>query len=202
MKAPTLRERFRETTSLAILAAAEKVAARDGLASASLQAIADEAGVAVGTIYNYFQDRKLLFEELFARRREELYGAVDAAAKAHTRARFEEQLGAYLRAVFEFFDARRTFLYLALEAEGLKPTIVKGQDGRRRPAMQQLQERAERVIEVGVREKRVRTDAAALASVLLVAFLRGILLSGLDDPGPFASRADSVAQLFLGGVGR
>ncbi|HEY4016470.1 MAG TPA: TetR/AcrR family transcriptional regulator [Polyangiaceae bacterium] len=202
MKAPTLRERFRETTSLAILAAAETIAARDGLANASLQGIADEAGVAVGTIYNYFQDRKVLFEELFARRREELYGAVDAAAKAHARARFEEQLRAFLLAVFEFFDQRRTFLYLALEAEGYKPTIVKGQDGKRRPAMQQLQERAERVIEVGVREKRVRAAAAGLASVLLVAFVRSILFSHFDESIPFASQVDSIVELFLGGVGR
>ena len=201
MKAPSLRERFRETTSLAILAAAEKVAASDGLANASLQAIADDAGVAVGTIYNYFQDRKVLFEELFARRREELYGAVDAAAKSHARARFDEQLRAFLQAVLQFFDVRRTFL-LALEAEGLKPLVVKGQDGKRRPSMQQLQERADRVIEVGVREKRIRPEAAALASVLLVAFLRGMLLSGLDDASQFASKTDSVVALFLGGVGR
>jgi AcrR family transcriptional regulator len=202
MKAPSLRERFRETTSLAILASAEKVAARDGLANAGLQAIADDAGVAVGTIYNYFQDRKVLFEELFARRREELYGAVDAAAKSHARARFEGQLEAFLRTVLEFFDARRTFLSLALEAEGLKPLVVKGQDGRRRSAMQQLHERAERVIEVGVREKRVRPEAAQLASVLLVAFIRGMLLSGLDDASPFASQTDSAMKLFLDGVGR
>jgi AcrR family transcriptional regulator len=202
MKAPSLRERFRETTSLAILAAAEKVAARDGLANASLQAIADEAGVAVGTIYNYFRDRKVLFDELFARRREELYGAVDAAAKARARAPFDEQLRAFLQSVLQFFDTRRTFLLLALEAEGLQPLVVKGQDGKRRPSMQQLQERADRVIEVGLREKQVRPEAAALASVLLVAFVKGVLLSGIDEPIPFASKTDAVVALFLGGVGR
>jgi len=202
MKAPTLRERFRETTSLAILAAAETVAARDGLANASLQAIADEAGVAVGTIYNYFQDRKVLFDELFARRRAELYTAVDAAAKAHARSPFEEQLEAFLRTALGHFDTRREFINLALESEGSRPQVVKGQDGRRRPAMQQLLERAERVVEVGVREKRVRPEAAPLASVLLVAFLKSVLIAGLDDASPFASKTESVVDLFLNGVAK
>ncbi len=202
MKSPSLRERFRETTSNAILTAAEAVAAREGLATASLQAIADEAGVAVGTIYNYFQDRQVLFEELFALRREELYSAVDSAAKAHARAPFEEQLSTFVGSVLQFFDVRRTFLRLAFEAEGLRPLVVKGNHGRKQPAMQQLLERSERVVQVGVREKRVRPEAAALAAVLLVSFVRGVLIARLDDPSSLAAQAERVVSLFVHGVAR
>jgi AcrR family transcriptional regulator len=202
MKSQSLRERFRETTSNAILAAAETVAARDGLADTSLQAIADEAGVAVGTIYNYFDDRQELFDELFTRRREELFEAVDGAAKAHSRARFDEQLSSFVRAVLQHFDVRRRFLRLALEADRLRPLVVEGHDGRKRPAMQQLLERAERVVRIGVREKRLRADAADLSALLLVSFVRGLLIAKLDDPAPFASQADRVVSLFLEGVAR
>jgi AcrR family transcriptional regulator len=201
MKAQSLRERFRETTSNAILAAAETVAAREGLADTSLQAVADEAGVAVGTIYNHFDDRQELFEELFTRRRLELFEAVDASAKAHAHARFDEQLSSFVRAVFQHFDARRGFLRLALEAERLRP-LVEGRHERKRPAMQQLLERAERVVRIGVREKRLRVDAADLAAVLLVSFVRGVLIAKLDDPAPFASQADRVVSVFLEGVAR
>jgi AcrR family transcriptional regulator len=204
MKSQTLRERFRETTSNAILAAAEAVAAKEGLANTSLQAIADAAGVAVGTIYNYFGDRQELFDELFARRREELFEAVDGAAKAHARARFDEQLSSFVRAVLEHFDARRPFLRIALEAERVRPLVTDGDDGRgrERPAMQQLLERAERVVRVGVRERRLRAEAAELAAVLLVSFVRGLLIARLDDPAPFASQADRVVSLFLDGVAK
>ena len=47
-------EEFRRDT---ILRAARHVIARRGLAGASMQAIADEAGVAKGTLYLYFHDR-------------------------------------------------------------------------------------------------------------------------------------------------
>ncbi len=40
-----------------ILDSAHRVIVRDGLAAASTRVIAEEAGVAVGTLYNYFSDR-------------------------------------------------------------------------------------------------------------------------------------------------
>src|SRR5262245_22516924 len=112
-----LRARLRESTWTAILDAAEVVAAADGLPAASLQAIAQEAGTAVGTIYNYFDDRNQLIDELFARRKEELTKVVELAAKRHAGASFEEQLDAFVRAVLRYFDGRREFLRIALESE-------------------------------------------------------------------------------------
>jgi AcrR family transcriptional regulator len=51
-----------------ILDAAHRVIARDGLAEASTRAIADEAGVASGTLYNYFEDRLDLIARAMLRR--------------------------------------------------------------------------------------------------------------------------------------
>jgi AcrR family transcriptional regulator len=53
---PRLRERLREEAARAILAAAEEVFATDGL-QARMERIAEQAGVAVGTLYNHFEDR-------------------------------------------------------------------------------------------------------------------------------------------------
>jgi len=139
MKVQPLRLTLREATSTAILDAAERVAAKGGLAGASLQAIAEEAGIAVGTIYNYFADKTRLFDALFDRRREELYVNVDLAMKPRAKDPFEGQLRALVGAVFTHFDARRDFLRVALEAD--RPQLVKGQDGKKSPAMQQLQDR-------------------------------------------------------------
>lgn len=50
-----------------ILEAADVVFARDGL-EASLDAVAAEAGVGVGTVYRRFPDRQVLIEELFESR--------------------------------------------------------------------------------------------------------------------------------------
>src|SRR3954453_22677342 len=73
----SLRERFREQSNQAMLAAAEQVFAEQGLHGASMQQIAERAGVAVGTLYNHFKDREALLDALRAQRRLELLGRID-----------------------------------------------------------------------------------------------------------------------------
>ncbi len=51
-----------------ILDAAYRVIARDGLAAATTRAVAEEAGIGAGTLYNYFDDRlQLLARSIFRR---------------------------------------------------------------------------------------------------------------------------------------
>jgi AcrR family transcriptional regulator len=202
MKSHPLRLKLRETTSNAILEAAEQVAARDGLPNAALQTIAERAGIAVGTIYNYFQDKQELIDALFTRRRQELYDAIDAEARRHARDSFERQLDAFVRAVFTHFDARRDFLRIALEVTHEGSKVVKEEDGRKRPAMQQLQNRAERVVRIGLREKRLREDAADLLAAVLVSILRGVLIVRSQGERPFVPETERVVALFLQGAAR
>ncbi|MDB4993144.1 MAG: TetR family transcriptional regulator [Myxococcaceae bacterium] len=200
MTAPTLRARFKEATSTAILDAAEQVAAEGGLPAASLQTIAQSAGVAVGTIYNHFEDRDALFAALFARRRAELLATLDTSMK--TDASFAAQLDAFVRTVFTYFDARRTFLRLALESENFRPPPVRKPDGRTEPAMQQLLLRAERVVRAGVREKRLRSEAADLAALVLVSIVKAVLHARLHGPKTFVGETEGVISLFLQGAGK
>jgi TetR/AcrR family transcriptional regulator len=202
MKPQSLRERLRESTYAAILDAAEAAAADEGLAAASLQSIAQRAGTAVGTIYNYFPDRQQLFDELFTRRREELFHAIEGAAKRDARAAFEAQLRGFVQAVFTHFDSRRTFLRLALEAEQMRPAVIKGNDGKRRPAMHQLQAHAQRIMGIGVREKRLLEEKVALAATVLVSIVRGVLVARVDDEGSLAAETDLVVSMFLHGAAR
>jgi AcrR family transcriptional regulator len=202
MKTQPLRLKLREATRNAILEAAEQVAAREGSGSASLQAIAADAGTAVGTIYNYFADRQKLFDALFELRREELYAAIDDAAKKHARDAFAAQLDAFVRAVFTYFDDRRSFLRIALEAEPSR-TLVKTEKGNgKQPAMQQLQERAERVVRIGVREKKLRQDDANLLATVLVSIVKGVLIMRAEHPEPFGPQTERVVSLFLDGAAK
>ena len=63
---PRLRHRLREETVSAILEAAEHEFASDGLHAARMERIAARAGVAVGTLYNHFDDREALVLALVA----------------------------------------------------------------------------------------------------------------------------------------
>jgi AcrR family transcriptional regulator len=202
MKTQSLRERLRESTSTAILDAAEAVGAVDGLAGMTLQAVAQRAGIAVGTIYNYFDDRSELIAALFARRREEFVKAMDASAKAHAREGFDGQLEALVRVVLHFFDSRRAFLRLALEAHDEPSVIKKADDTSRRATMNQLTAHAERVVRVGTKEKRLRDDGAHLFATALVAVLKGVLFARAEAETKLEAETEAIVQLFLHGVAR
>lgn len=80
-----LRQRVRAQTEStyrsAILDAAERVFSQQGFHEARMADIAQAAGVSVGTLYNYFESKDLVFSSLVKERREELQATLRAAAK-------------------------------------------------------------------------------------------------------------------------
>jgi AcrR family transcriptional regulator len=200
MKIQRLRQRLRASVETAILDAAEAVAGADGLPGASLHAIALRAGVAVGTIYNYFEDRQQLLDEVFTRRRGELSDIIEGAARSHDAAPFEQQLDAFLSAVFGYFEEHRLFLRIALEAAETKYPILKGEDAKSRPAMQQLEAHAERIVGLGIQEGRVRAEAPQLYATVLASIVRGVLIARLHADGTLVDAPEIVAGLFLKGA--
>lgn len=199
MTAHSLRARFKATVTGAILDAAEELAAEVGVPNTNLQAVAKRAGVAVGTIYNHFEDRSELFAELFSRRREELLSVLDAAHKKAASAGFEAQLEAYVTTVFAYFDTRRAFLRIALD--GHKPVPVR-KAGEAHNSMEQLTVRAERIVRAGLKEKRIRADVADLAPHFLTAAVRAVLMARVDAPKPLVAETGRVIDMFLKGTSR
>lgn len=63
---PTRRQVLERFRCDAILAAARKVIAAKGLAAATMDEIAEAAGIAKGTIYLYFKNKRDLFQEVVA----------------------------------------------------------------------------------------------------------------------------------------
>lgn len=90
----------------AILNAAEKVFAADGYAAATVDAVAEEAGIAKGSIYNYFPSKHDLFFQVFLRvvagaeaeADELMAGACTAAERLHRLLDYwSQRLGYYAR---------------------------------------------------------------------------------------------------------
>ena len=71
----------RASTSRQILQAAAEVMADRGYAGTSLDAVAERAGVAKGSIYNNFGSKEGLFEALIAHTMDRLSGTLAAAAR-------------------------------------------------------------------------------------------------------------------------
>lgn len=114
------REAVRAFKRKAILQAARKIFARDGLDGATLRAIAAEAGIAVGTVYLHYPAKEALYAELLAGSLADLQKHLrDAVAKADA----DEQLMAGALAFYDFYRQRPDDLYLGLYlGQGFRPT--------------------------------------------------------------------------------
>jgi len=91
-----------------------RVIARKGMAAATMQEIAEEAGVAKGTIYLYFRDRDELVEKTFESAMCQLREQIDEVLDRE--APFDEKIRAVMAAQLAFFANNREFfrLYLSL----------------------------------------------------------------------------------------
>src|SRR3954471_6462521 len=94
---PSLRARQREQTAAAILDASEEMFADHGLGNAHMNDIALRAGVAVGTVYNHFEDRDALLVALLEPRRAELLARIDAFLERPSTGSFRDDLTGFVQ---------------------------------------------------------------------------------------------------------
>jgi AcrR family transcriptional regulator len=200
----TLRERFKETTLQAVLAAAEDVFADAGLHAAHMGEIAERAGVAVGTLYNHFADRETLLAGLADARFKEMLANLDGALKASAERPFRERARALVVAMLTYYEHHQKFMRIFLQGETGRyertfPTIA----GAMKHKMTEVGARVEKLIEQGVREKAVRPDYGDLAPFFLIGMMRSLVIRhviyGRGDG--MAVEADRLLTAFLSGVG-
>lgn len=193
-----LRDRQRLEAQGAILAAAERVFVEDGIAGARMESIAARAGVAVGTLYNYFEDREGLLTALVEERRAALLRKLDLALEGARRKPFEELLAAFLGAFFDHWASHRGLLALLVQADG----AVSAGRGKQH-LLDEVTRRAEAVLRRGRSQGKVQADASGLQADLLVGMVRGALRT---DAGKARERdedrAGQVLEAFLRGSGR
>ncbi len=187
---------MREAVSEAILEAAEDVALENGLEAASAAAIAARAGVAVGTLYNYFPDRDGILAALFKARRAEIGPAIDAAAAAAGGLAFEERLRAFVRRLLEVFDDHANFLKLAVSADG-EHAKLKPKD---KTLMTQVLHHIEQIMKDGASRKLFPASRVPAYTRMLQGALKGLMLWRVSEGLSLAGDADTVVDVFLKGV--
>jgi AcrR family transcriptional regulator len=187
-----MRERAREAAAAALLEAAEEVVAERGLEATSIAAIAERAGVAVGTLYNYFPDRDALLAALFDLRRSEILPGLEAAAQAARGLPTERALRAYLGEVAAVLESQRRFCRVALATEG-SPARRAG----KRPAL--LVAMTTALAEL--LRPAERDGADDLARMMMGAF-KALVQARIQDGQPLQPAADRLVDTFLHGIGR
>jgi AcrR family transcriptional regulator len=187
-----MKDRKRAAAEQSLLDAAE-VELADGFAKASMQSIAARAGVAVGTLYNYFDDKDALVRALLDARRKAIANELDALED--TPGSFEQRLRATVQCIFGFFEAHRAFLRISLHADQSVMT-------RRRSSSTVLADRLRKLIDQGIAEGAIRPAAAPLAAEAFASMIKSILFVRVDDKGSFVDLVDGCVDIVLHGIAR
>jgi AcrR family transcriptional regulator len=187
-----LRSQLRESVSIAILEAAEDLIAAKGLQGAPLAQIAKRAGVAVGTLYNYFEDRDALIRALFEMRRSTLHPQLRAAMSKSPTLPFEDRLRAFVRDTFAVLESHRKFVKVAIEAEHLKKSTP-----------HDMQLAINELVAAGIKEKVLAHAARDLLPVVLAGAIKAVAIRRITDNARLDPReADAVVSIFLDGARR
>lgn len=189
-----MRTQLRETVRLRILDAAEELIAARGVSRAGLAQIAKRAGVAVGTLYNYFTDRDDLVRALFESRRAVVRAQLRAATAIGKELAFEPRLRRFVQELLEVCERHRRFLKMAIESEHarLSPSTTP----------QDIHAALFEIVEAGVAEKAVARPHAALLPVLIAGALKAVILRRSQEDRPFVEEAGAIVSIFLEGARR
>lgn len=187
---------MREAVCEAILEAAESVALEKGLEAASAAGIAARAGVAVGTLYNYFPDRDGILTALFKSRRVEIGPAIEAAATEAASLAFQDRLRAYLRGLLQVLDQHSNFVKLAVAAdhEGPKPR------SKDKTLMTQVLHHLEQIMEDGAARKLFPVAHVPAYARMVQGALKGLMVWRVSEGGSLTEQTGLVADVFLKGV--
>lgn len=179
-----------------------RVIARKGMAAATMQEIADEAGVAKGTLYLYFRDRDELVEKTFDTAITHLVQRTDTAME--TNAGFEEKIRAVMSAKVAFFNENREFfrLYISLRMPEGTPERQRRQKKNCQPQYRTSAQKLANVLEQAMESGEIRRLDPYKLAVFIIEGSTAIILERLtqDSPGDEAADVDLIATMILDGV--
>jgi len=121
------RQARAEETVSAILEGAAQVLEAGGLAGFTTNAVAERAGVSIGTLYQYFSDKGALLRTLAEREMQLAIVGVAKALRGEGETSLEERVRAVVRAIVHAFHGRqraRKAVVQAVLAQGLAIEMV------------------------------------------------------------------------------
>ena len=212
----SLRDKFRAATREAILEAAAGLLTADGASHIRIEDIAAQAGIAVGTLYNYFEDRTALVTALLETRTRTLLEALDGVShpapgtegNCHAAVRAEQtpttqfaiELGRFIAAVANHVNANRFLLNLLIEDEqhhGLDAKVI----ARRKSVRGELFVRAEALMSRGIRMKALRRGDPALFATAVIGMVQGVVSRALSRGELLgADGTAEIVRLFMTGA--
>ncbi len=196
-----LRDRFREETQAAILASAESIFSRNGLHAASMNEIARDAGIAVGTLYNHFKDREAILTALLDARRTELVEQMDRVLEESKDQSFKVQLQAFLAALFQHMQAHWQFFVILVQGEHGSDRHALVSVSKPKATLKEVYFRLETLVKHGVKRKELRPKCADLLPVAMMGMIRAVWVRQIyDGEAKAIDQVDALVDLILSGA--
>jgi AcrR family transcriptional regulator len=195
------RESARQAFRAELRDAAERVFVRAGFQATKMADIAREAGVAVGTLYNYFESKEVIFEEILASRGGELLANLTPTLQIRSPL---ERLTALVRAALDFIDAHSALFAMIVERGGIAEYDLQrlGGDLTERQYLYFLEQLGD-CLRAAVQARELRRDIAVPTMVAaLSGAMNGATYAWMKRKrrGRLSAVADDLVSLFLAGA--
>lgn len=193
-----LRDKLKESTREAILqAAVEIIISNPG--ELRMEDIANRAGVAIGTLYNYFENRQMLIDTIIEKRR--------SAAETFVRQSMEKTEGMDIIArlenlfetLFSFLEKHKTVTHHSLQ---VKETSDSKSGSRSFMAI--LSDYSRDIIQTALQRKEIRQEYSDIYQIVVSGYLRSIFQKAEDNERleRVEDIARKMAELFVHGAGK
>lgn len=191
------RERLRHRQE--ILDTALKLFSERGFHTVSMQQIAEASEFAVGSLYNFFESKEDLFEELTESRSERIIG--DLVAALDGPGNEVERLTNFIRSQPKLLEEHAEFIKLYVSELGTKSAMLsKGRDEDKFDAV--LNSRLEQLLEAGIRKRIFRPVDPTITAKSISSIMEKLAfeIAGKFDKAIAKDMFAKVEQLFLDGL--
>jgi AcrR family transcriptional regulator len=199
--APRRRDEARALFRNAILEAAEAVFAERGFHRARIQDVAARARIAVGTVYNHFDEKEDLLRALLEERMEGL--VTELERRRDDPADFERGLTARVARMLHYVETHRAFFTVATEHGAIGAGSASASVPGVKAAKGIARARATfmKIVEEGIAAGELEPIEPIRLARVLGALFRAFSLGGLEDGRTdLAADAPLLVRLFLRGA--
>ena len=197
----TPRETARDAFRSSLRASAELVFTRAGFHATKMSDIARGAGVAVGTLYNYFGSKQEIFQEIFVERSRDFHARLEPALQEHSPC---ARLARVVHTSLEYIDRHGALFAMFVERGGnaeydLERIGGEVVDAEYQRFLRLLSQLIEAAVEVG--ELRADVSATTMVAALSGA-MNGATYAWLKRRrrGRLSAAGDDLLTLFLSGA--
>jgi TetR/AcrR family acrAB operon transcriptional repressor len=192
-----------EVTRKTLLDAGLKVFSRVGYADATLDDIADEAGVTRGAIYHHFGGKAELYNTVIAEGWERVIPAIESAVAGEGTV-LEKLRRAFVRFLTyaEQDETFRAVNELTLFKTALLPELEEGMEMKRVGTRRGIED-VTTYVQIGIEEGSIRPDIDPhIAATIIITLQNGLFALWLMDPSLFSlkDRAEQMADIIFDGL--